>query len=37
VSGRHPDGTEVEADMPRWQMSDSDQADVFAFLKSLPE
>jgi hypothetical protein len=37
VTGRHPDGTELEADMPRWQMSDSDLADVFAFLKALPE
>lgn len=36
-NGRHPDGTEVKADMPRWQMSDSDLADVFAFLKALPE
>jgi hypothetical protein len=37
ATGRHPDGTELEADMPRWQMSDSDLADVFAFLKALPE
>jgi len=36
-SGRHPDGTEVKADMPRWQMTDSDLADVFAFLEALPE
>jgi mono/diheme cytochrome c family protein len=35
--GRHPDGAEVKADMPRWQMSDSDLADVFAFLKAMPQ
>ncbi len=35
--GRHPDGEEVKADMPRWKMSDSDLADLFAFLKTLPE
>ena len=37
VTGRHPDGAEVKADMPRWQMSDPDLADLFAFLKALPE
>jgi mono/diheme cytochrome c family protein len=37
VNGRHPDGTEVKPDMPRWQVSDPDLADVFAFLKALPE
>jgi len=35
-SGRHPDGEELNADMPRWQMSDADLSDLFAFLKSLP-
>ena len=35
--GRHPDGEEVKADMPRWQMSEADLADVYAFLKVLPE
>ena len=33
----HPDGTEVSKDMPRWKMSDSDLADMFAFLKALPD
>jgi mono/diheme cytochrome c family protein len=36
-SGRHPDGTEVKADMPRWQMSGPDLADLFTFLKAVPE
>lgn len=34
---RHPDGEEVEAEMPRWQMSEADLSDLFAFLKALPE
>lgn len=35
--GRHPDGDEVKAEMPRWQMSDADLTDLFAFLKALPQ
>ena len=35
--GRHPDGEEVKADMPRWRMSEANLADQFAFLKALPE
>ncbi|QCB45398.1 c-type cytochrome [Hydrogenophaga sp. PAMC20947] len=35
--GRHPDGEEVDADMPRWKMSEADLSDLFAFLKALPE
>jgi hypothetical protein len=35
--GRHPGGEEVDADMPRWQMSDADLSDLFAFLKALAE
>lgn len=35
--GRHPDGEEIKADMPRWKMSEADLTDLFAFLKSLPE
>lgn len=34
--GFHPDGEEVKADMPRWQMSEADLADLFTFLKALP-
>lgn len=36
-NGRHPDGTQVKPDMPHWQMSEADLADLFAFLKALPE
>ena len=35
--GRHPDGEEVKAHMPRWKMSEANLADLFAFLKALPE
>lgn len=35
--GRHPDGEEIKPDMPRWKMSEADLADLFAFLKTLPE
>jgi hypothetical protein len=36
-SGRHPDGEELDADMPRWQMGEADLGDLFAFLKTLPK
>jgi cytochrome c553 len=36
-NGRHPDGEEVKADMPRWKMSEADLADLLEFLKALPE
>jgi hypothetical protein len=32
-NGRHRHGTEVKGDMPHCQMSDSNLADVFAFLE----
>lgn len=35
IEGHHPDGDELSADMPRWQMSDQDLADLFAFLKTI--
>jgi mono/diheme cytochrome c family protein len=35
VEGHHPDGDELSSDMPRWQMSDQDLADLFAFLKTI--
>ena len=34
--GQHPDGEELNADMPRWNMSDADLQDLLAFLKTLP-
>lgn len=36
VEGKHPNGEPLSADMPRWQISDQDLADLFEFLKSLP-
>ena len=36
VDGQHPDGESLEAVMPRWQMSDSDLADLLGFLRTLP-
>lgn len=36
VDGQHPDGEALKQDMPRWQISDADLADLFAFLQSLP-
>ena len=37
VEGKHPDGESLSREMPRWQMSDQDLADLFAFLKSLSD
>lgn len=36
IAGQHPDGEPLDRDMPRWRMSDSDLADLFEYLKSLP-
>lgn len=36
ADGRHPDGDKLERDMPRWQMSDADFRDLFAFVKGFP-
>lgn len=36
VLGRHPDGDSLNSDMPRWEMSDADIADLLDFLKTLP-
>lgn len=36
VDGKHPDGDKLNRDMPRWQMSDEDLADLLSFLKTLP-
>jgi cytochrome c oxidase subunit 2 len=36
VEGEHPDGQPLDSEMPRWQISDEDLADLFEFLKSLP-
>jgi hypothetical protein len=37
VERKHPDGEYLSQDMPRWQINDQDLADLFTFLKSLPE
>ncbi len=36
VKGQDPDGTQLESDMPLWNISDDDLADLIAFLKTLP-
>jgi cytochrome c oxidase subunit II len=36
VDGRHPEGEQLSPDMPRWQMSNEDLEDLFAYLKSIP-
>ena len=36
VNGQDPDGTQLSTDMPRWNISDDDLADLIAFLKTLP-
>jgi hypothetical protein len=36
ILGQHPNGDFLSREMPRWQMSDDDLADVFEFIKTLP-
>lgn len=36
VQGEHPDGDELNRNMPRWQLSENDLADLLAYLKTLP-
>jgi len=36
VEGRHPDGEPLDNNMPRWQLSDDDLADLFEFIQTLP-
>ena len=36
VLGQHPDGDALSRDMPRWQLSDEDLADLLEYLKTLP-
>lgn len=36
VKGQDPDGTQLKQDMPRWNISDDDLADLISFLKTLP-
>ena len=37
AEGKHPDGERLKRDMPRWQMSDADLHDLFAFVQRLPQ
>ena len=36
VLGKHPDGDSLSSDMPRWEISEDDLADLFEYLKTLP-
>ena len=36
IKGQDPDGTQLKPDMPRWNISNDDLADLLAFLKTLP-
>jgi hypothetical protein len=36
VKGQDPDGTQLKPDMPRWNISGDDVADLIVFLKTLP-
>jgi hypothetical protein len=36
VEGQHPDGDELDTDMPHWQMNDQGLSDLFTFLKTIP-
>jgi hypothetical protein len=35
VKGQDPDGTQLKPDMPRWNISNADLADLIGFLKTL--
>ena len=35
VKGQDPDGTQLKRDMPRWNISNEDLADLIDFLKTL--
>lgn len=36
TKGQDPDGTQLNMDMPRWNIGNDDLADLIAYLKSLP-
>lgn len=36
VNGEDPDGSQLNSDMPRWNISHNDSADLIVFLKTLP-
>ena len=37
VQGQDPDGTQLNTDMPRWNIGNDDLADLIAYLKTLPQ
>lgn len=36
TAGRHPDGSPLSSDMPRWELSEGDLRDLAEYLQSLP-
>ena len=36
TEGKDPDGSQLNSDMPRWNISDEDLADLITYLKTLP-
>ncbi len=36
TNGQDPNGTQLNADMPRWNIGNDDLADLIAYLKTLP-
>jgi hypothetical protein len=36
MEGQDPDGTQLNTDMPRWNIGNDDLADLIAYLKTLP-
>jgi hypothetical protein len=36
TKGQAPDGTQLNTDMPRWNIGKDDLADLIAYLKTLP-
>jgi cytochrome c oxidase subunit 2 len=36
TQGQDPDGTQLNTDMPRWNIGNDDLADLIAYLKTLP-
>ena len=35
VLGQHPDGDQLDQDMPRWNLNDEDLNDLFEYIKIL--
>ncbi len=37
VEGKHPEGSPLSSDMPRWTIGAEDLADLAEYLKTLPQ